>query len=167
MLRPFDVILTWGDGWISEAIELATHGGPSHVRVYCRGLHENHDFWEVTFPRCRWGMMSEIDRSSTRVEFGRHNQLYWPLPLELQTKGLAEMLRLEGSLYDLGELGITQFLHAIGLEKFDHSAPDNYVCSSGAERILTVMGFSFCPGDMIVSPYDILKSPYYEKVEET
>lgn len=171
MIRPFDVISTTikrmqgPDDFISEGITLIT-GGPSHVRLYCKGLHEDFDFWEVTYPKCRFGYISEINRDDYQVEIGRHKDLPFPLPQELLDKGLAEMLNVEGSLYDIGELFFSQLFDIIGLDHSDQSDPKKFVCSSGIEHILTTMNFPFCPDDYLVSPEDIIKSICYERVEE-
>src|SRR5512139_683779 len=167
MLRPFDVIMTWPKKWnpISWVISSITGKGPSHVRVWCRGLYENYDFWEVTFPKCRFGYLSEIDPRFYRIEYGRHSDLFYPLPLEIQNRGLQAMLKLCGTLYDLGELSFSQFFDEIGLDHTDQSEPERFVCSSGAEHVLASMDFPFCPSDMLVSPQDIRKSKFYVRVK--
>ena len=168
MLRPFDVIMTWPNKFyfISWIISQITRGGPSHVRVYTKGLYQDFDFWEVTWPKVRWGYMDEIDPRLYRIEYGRHSQLFYPLPDELARRGLLEMIRLEGSLYDIGELAFSQFFDEIGVDHTDQSDPTRFVCSSGAEHILAQMGFPFCASDMLVSPQDIRRSPVYVKVRK-
>ncbi len=167
MLRPFDMIMTWPRKWnfLSWFITWVTGGGPSHVRVYTKGLYQDYDFWEVTWPKVRWGYLSEIDPKQYRIEYGRHSQLFYPLPVEIQEKGIAEMQRLEGSLYDLGELAFSQFFDEIGLDHTDQSDPKKFVCSSGAEHILTTMNFPFCVSHELVSPQDIRNSKFYMKVK--
>ncbi len=156
---------------LSEAITWITDG-PSHVRLFIGAdveirPGENFDFWEVTFPRCRFGKMEELSEKYLKeyqMEVGRHRLLPYPLTQEIFDKALTEMKRLEGSYYDLGELLITQFLDEIGLDHTDNSNPDLFVCSSGVEHIYRVIGFPFCEGHEVVSPEDIVKSPQYEIV---
>ena len=168
-IRPFDVIMTQLKDKPDEIEEIVSEiitwltGGPSHVRVYCKGLHEDFDFWEVTYPHCRFGYMKEIDYKSYEVEIGRHKELPFPLPQDLCDKGIAAMLKLEGTDYDLGELFFSQLFDLIGIDHTDQSDPNKFVCSSGAEHIFITMGYPFCPGDLLVSPEDIVKSLYYEK----
>lgn len=167
MLRPFDVIMTWPKKWnlISWLISFITRGGPSHVRVYTKGIPgAKGEFWEVTWPRTRWGDMDEINPKLYKIEIGRHSQLFDPLPPEIAQRGLITMLQLEGGMYDLGELAFSQFFSELSLDSSDQSDPERYVCSSGAEFVLASMGFPFCASDRVVSPADIRRSPVYVKV---
>ena len=169
MLRPFDLIMTWPKRWnfISWIITWITGGGPSHVRVYCRGLGfyneegKELDFFELTWPKGRFGFMKEINPSEYKIEYGRHSELFYPLPDEFRDKGIAAMKELDGTLYDVGELGFSQFFDQIGLDHTDQSDPKMKVCSSAAEYIFACMTFPFCPSDQLVSPQDIRESKFY------
>jgi hypothetical protein len=172
MLRPFDVIMTWPVKWnfISWFIIWITHGGPSHVRVYCKGLgfyrdDKELDFFELTWPKGRFGFMNEISPGDYKIEYGRNSELFYPLPDELKNKGKNAMKALEGTWYDGGELALSQFFDEIGLDHTDNSDPTRFVCSSAAEHILSTMNFPFCVSDQLVSPQDIRKSKFYVKVE--
>jgi len=151
---------------VASIIITAITGGPSHVRLCIKGLYENWDFWEVTYPKCRFGKMEEVDYKEYDVEIGRHRNLPFPLPREIAEKAVGEMKRVEGRLYDVGELFFSQLFDTIGLDHTDHSDPERFVCSSGVEYILTCLGFPFCPLDFLVSPEDLIKSEFYTKVEE-
>ena len=166
-MRPFDMIMTWPKRWnfISWFITWITRGGPSHVRVYCKGLFEDFEFFEVTFPRGRFGYMNEIDPKYYKVEIGRHSELFYPLPKELSDKGLKTMISLSDIDYDVGELAFSQLFDELGIDHTDQSSQEKFVCSSGAEHILASMNFPFCPSEQLVSPQDIRKSKFYVKVE--
>ena len=174
MLRPFDCIFTWPKRWnfISWFITWITGGGPSHVRLYIKGLgikDENgreYDFIEATWPKVRFGFMEEVDPKLYRIEYGRHSELPYPVPQELEDKAIAEMKRLIGVLYDLGELAFSQFFDELGIDHIDHSDPERPVCSSLAEHILGVLTYFFCPSDQLVSPADIMRSKFYVKVKK-
>ncbi len=171
MIRPLDVIMTRrksipindpGD-ILSGAISSITDG-PSHVRIYVgEGV-----FWEVTFPACRFGEMSELDeayRAEYDVEIGRHSVLPDPLPINLFQRALIAMSKLEGAPYDLPELAVTQFLNALGLRSIDLFR-SLFVCSSGAEDIFRQIRRPWCPGQKIVSPLNIAESPFYRIIDE-
>lgn len=176
MIRQFDLIMTQRKeipiddplDILSEVITWIT-GGPSHVRLYMKGLHEDFDFWEVTYPKCRFGYMTELDekyRGEFDIEIGRYKDLPFPLPKELSDKGIERMEKLEGSLYDLGELLFSQLFDELGIDHTDNSDPERFVCSSGVENIFRIMGFPFCPNHPLVSPEDIVHSKFYVKVIE-
>lgn len=143
------------------------------MRVYAKGLGiidpetgKEFEFFELTWPKGRFGFMEEVSPKEYQIEYGRHSELFYPLPEELRDKGIAAMKELNGTLYDVGELGFSQFFDQIGLDHTDQSDPEKKVCSSAAEYILTCMNFPFCPSDELVSPQDIRKSNFYVKVKE-
>jgi len=139
--------------------------GPSHVRTYCKGWYKDYDFFEVTFPVARFGYLKEIDLTEYSVMVGRHSQLPDPLPENLEALALSTMLKMKGTLYDLGELFFTQLLHVLGLDdSVDFSDPHLWVCSSGDEHIMKSVNCLWRPDLKVVAPIDIVASPYFRLV---
>jgi len=169
MIQLFDVILTWKRGnIISEIISFFTRKGPSHVRTWTRGLYENFDFFEVTFPKPRFGYMAEIDFKEYRIEIGRHQNLPYPIPDDMVKIAIDEMIKLrDNTFYDVGEL-FEHLLEEVGIDSVDNSNPDHFVCSSGDEHIRKMWNkkeYLWCPDQQLVSPQDIRESPFYRKVK--
>lgn len=153
------------DAAISDLISWVS-AGPSHVRTYCKGMYKDYDFFEVTFPVARFGYLKEIDLNEYSCLVGRHSELPIPLPDNLDALALSTMLKMKGTLYDLGELFFTQLLHVLGLDdSVDLSDPHLWVCSSGDEHIMAGVGHSWRPDLKVVAPIDIVASPYFRLVE--
>lgn len=169
-LRPLDAILTQPIEFdlISDLISWIS-GGPSHVRCCCKGMYYDFDFFEVTWPTARFGFLSEIDTTQSSVRIGRHKNLPYPLPPNLHDYALMTMFHLRGTLYNVPELLITEFLHVtLGLNVDFTPWLNDFVCSAGDEHIMKKDGFPWRPdlNEKCVSPVDIVQSPYFVEVIE-
>jgi len=173
-MRPLDHILTWPKkfkgfmGFISSFIIWITRKGPSHVRIYIKGLYGDFDFFEVTYPRARFGYMSEVSPKEYRIEIGRHKYLPFPLPQEIADIAILEMRKMEGTDYDIEELW-EHLLDEGGIDEIDNSDPNIWVCSSGGGHIMHWIGYAWHTKGKVVSllsPQDIRKSDEYAKVKK-
>lgn len=148
---PGDVILTYGEWrlwppkyWVLQIFYNAVHAyqkkkwgahsdyKPTHARVYLMP-----DFFEVTYPKARWGTIDEITGHYKVCRYtGR--ELSWSAMMD-------EAMQLNGSPYDMGDNADFAVSGLLGMftrniRLFGDRLKKYVVCSTGAARILTAGG---------------------------
>jgi hypothetical protein len=170
IVQPYDLLFTWRhfldaenplDLAVSKAIEWITEG-PSHVRLYLgQGPFGEKTFWEVTYPKCRFGSLNEIDLAVCDLEIGYH--IYsWLLEPEEEWAIISEAQKLIGRKYDVMEL-FDHLLDELGIDHKQDSDPDRYVCSTGVVHLFRRAGLYFWRDlpEQLISPQDIRESKFY------
>ena len=132
--------------------------GPCHIRTCCQGMYEDFDFFEMAWPKSRFGRLSEIDLSIYSMLVFRHKLLPFPLPNAVEQYALFNMLKFDNEIYDVGQLVTTQLLHILGLDDNTNLTP-GYVCSTMNGHIMLRVGYPWYPNKIILTPGDIITSP--------